>query len=216
MKKASKQVEDDFKKVLSDDYTENDWKKEGRKINLNLRNFDNIKNFMKKKIEDDQLDKQNDDNIRRIQNYLEEVEKKITPLTYQIIQKTKQYNLEEEQGAAGEGENNPQGDLLIQDLANNQEVLEQRRKQLESMHKTAAQIKDMSDAMVKQLDEQGAILDDVEANVNTAEENAKKAKEEIIKANEISKSSKKKYICFIVIILVAIGAITAILLSLIL
>ena len=70
MKKASKQVEDDFKKVLSDDYTENDWKKGGRKINLNLKNFENIKNFMKKKIEDDQLDKQNDDNIRRIQNYL--------------------------------------------------------------------------------------------------------------------------------------------------
>lgn len=45
LKKVSKQRDIDFKKVMSDDYTENEWKKKGRKINLNINNFDNIKNF---------------------------------------------------------------------------------------------------------------------------------------------------------------------------
>ena len=106
--------------------------------------------------------------------------------------------------------------MLIQDLANNKEVLDERRKNLEAIHQTSAKIKDMSDAMAKQLDEQGAILDDIEANVITAEDNAAKAKEEIKKADEMSRGNRKKYICLIIIILVAIGAITAILLSLIL
>lgn len=217
LKKASKQIDIDFKKVMSDDFTENEWRKEGRKINLNINNFDNIKNFIKRKIEDDHLDSQNDDNIRRIQNYLEEVEREITPKTYEINKKTKNFAVLDEQIiVGGEVQNDPQGNLLIQDLANNQEVLEERRKQLETMHKTAAQIKDMSDAMVKQLDEQGAILDQVETNVNTAEENAKKAKAEITKANEMSKSNRKRMICFIVIIVVAVLGITGILLSLIL
>ena len=49
-----------------------------------------------------------------------------------------------------------------------------------------------------------------------AEENAKKANEEITKANEMSKSNRKRMICFIVIIVVAVLGITGILLSLIL
>ena len=87
---------------------------------------------------------------------------------------------------------------------------------METIHQTSAKIKDMSDAMAKQLDQQGAILDDVEANVITAEDNAKKAKQEITKADEISRGNRKKYICLIVIILVVILGISAILLSLLL
>ena len=106
--------------------------------------------------------------------------------------------------------------MLIQDLANNKEVLEERRKQLESIHQTSTKIKDISDTMAKQLDEQGAILDEVETNVITAEDNAKKAKNEIKKAEETSRGNRKKMICYIVIILVFLLATTAITLSLIL
>ena len=132
-----------------------------------------------------------------------------------INDKTKYYNLEVDDGNKEE-ENQPQGDMLIQDLANNKEVLEERRKQLESIHQTSAKIKDISDTMAKQLDEQGAILDEVETNVITAEDNAKKAKNEIKKAEETSRGNRKKMICYIVIILVFILATTAITLSLIL
>ena len=105
--------------------------------------------------------------------------------------------------------------MLIQDLANNKEVLDERRKNLEAIHQTSAKIKDMSDSMAKQLDEQGAILDDIEANVITAEDNAVKAKEEIKKADEMSRGNNKRMYCFIAIIAIVILAITAIILSLV-
>lgn len=200
---------------MNDEYTETDWKKDGRKINLNIKNLDNVKSQMKNKIDEEKLVNKEDTNIGKIEKYLQEVEDNIVPLTFKINEKTKYYNLEEE-NQTSEEVNAPQGEMLIQDLANNKEVLDERRKNLEAIHQTSAKIKDMSDAMAKQLDEQGAILDDIEANVITAEDNAAKAKEEIKKADEMSRGNRKKYICLIIIILVAIGAITAILLSLIL
>jgi t-SNARE complex subunit (syntaxin) len=200
---------------MNDEYTETDWKKDGRKINLNIKNLDNVKSQMKNKIDEEKLVNKEDTNIGKIEKYLQEVEDNIVPLTFKINEKTKYYNLEEE-NQTSEEVNAPQGEMLIQDLANNKEVLDERRKNLEAIHQTSAKIKDMSDAMAKQLDEQGAILDDIEANVITAEDNAAKAKEEIKKADEMSRGNRKKYICLIIIVLVAIGAITAILLSLIL
>lgn len=200
---------------MNDEYTETDWKKDGRKINLNIKNLDNVKSQMKNKIDEEKLVNKEDTNIGKIEKYLQEVEDNIVPLTFKINEKTKYYNLEEE-NQTSEEVNAPQGEMLIQDLANNKEVLDERRKNLEAIHQTSAKIKDMSDSMAKQLDEQGAILDDIEANVITAEDNAAKAKEEIKKADEMSRGNRKKYICLIIIVLVAIGAITAILLSLIL
>ena len=70
--------------------------------------------------------------------------------------------------------------------------------------------------MAKQLNEQGAILDDVEQNVETAKDNAVKAKEEITKADEMSRGNRKKMLCLILIIILAVGVISAILLSLML
>ena len=200
---------------MNDEYTETDWKKDGRKINLNIKNLDNVKSQMKNKIDEEKLVNKEDTNIGKIEKYLQEVEDNIVPLTFKINEKTKYYNLEEE-NQTSEEVNAPQGEMLIQDLANNKEVLDERRKNLEAIHQTSAKIKDISDSMAKQLDEQGAILDDIEANVITAEDNAVKAKEEIKKADEMSRGNRKKYICLIIIVLVAIGAITAILLSLIL
>ena len=106
--------------------------------------------------------------------------------------------------------------MLVQDLQTNKEILEERRKQLEAIHQTSTKIKDISDSMAKQLNEQGAILDDVEQNVETAKDNAVKAKEEITKADEMSRGNRKKMLCLILIIILAVGVISAILLSLML
>ena len=106
--------------------------------------------------------------------------------------------------------------MLVQDLQTNKEILEERRKQLEAIHQTSAKIKDISDSMAKQLNEQGAILDDVEQNVETAKDNAIKAKEEITKADDMSRGNRKKMLCLILIIILAVGVISAILLSLML
>ena len=157
-----------------------------------------------------------DEKMKKSKSFLDENEKDIDYRINYINENTKSYTLDEPQNDSAAGQN-PQQDnnILIQDLANNKEVLEARGKQLESIHQTSAKIKDMSANMAKQLDEQGEILDEIEENVNIAESNAEKAKEEISKANEISKGNRKKYLCFIIIVLVAIGGISAIVLSII-
>ena len=67
---------------------------------------------------------------------------------------------------------------------------------------------------INKINEQGAILDDIEGNVKETEDNAKKAKQEITKADEMSRGNRKRMICFIVIISAAILAISAIILYL--
>ena len=202
---------------MRDDYDENNWRRDGPTIHMDLTNFVDTKKFIEEKIQEEKRFKGTDENLQMIEQYLEEVNNEIVPLAEEINQKTRHYALPVEESYNQESNQNvPQGNLEIQELANNEEILQERRKQLEKIHQTSAQIKDMSDKMVQQLNDQGAILDDVEGKVITAEDNAKKAKQEITKANELSKGNKKKMLCFIAIIVVAILGITAILLSLLL
>ena len=112
--------------------------------------------------------------------------------------------------------NQQEGGILIQDLKNDQETLQVRRKQLEAIYETSSKIKDITDDMAKKVEEQDIILDDIEAKVNTANENAVKAKEEITKADELSRGNRKKMLCLMLIIFLAIAGITGILLALIL
>ena len=93
------------------------------------------------------------------------------------------------------------------DLVNNKEVLDKRREELENIHKTAALLKDTTDQMAVNVNKQGAMLDEIETNVITSKENAEKAKKEIVKADELSRGNKKKLLCLLLIILVAIGGI---------
>lgn len=202
--------------MLNEDYAESDWKKDGRKINLNIKNLENAIRIIKEKIDKEKDDK-NNGNLQEIEEYTTKVEEEILPLIKRIKEKTQYFNLEEQSQENNNPQNNnaqPEG-VLIQDLQSNQEILKERGKQLNEIHKTSAMLKDVSDAMVKKLDEQGAILEVVEGNVIKAEDNAKKAKQEITKADEMSKGNRKKMICLITIVIVAILAIGAIILSLI-
>ena len=201
---------------MNDDYNEEKWIKEGKKIESNIKNFDNTKSIIKKKLEEEKLGNNTDESLQTIEKYLEKVENEIVPLIMKINEKTKYYTLPlEENSSDNQKLNEPQGAILIQDLQNNSEILKERRNQLENIHQASAKIKDISEDMAKQLENQGAILDDIEAKVNVAEDNAKKAKQEIIKADETSRGNRKKMLCIIAIILLSIGGIAAIFLSLI-
>ena len=59
----------------------------------------------------------------------------------------------------------PQKQELVLDLMNNKEILEQRRKELQDIHKTSAMIKDTTEQMKQDLYKQGEILTNVEDNV---------------------------------------------------
>ena len=186
-----------------------------KKLNY-IKKFTNLKTQLKNKVDEEKkLSDRNDEDLGVIEDFLAKIERDIQPLVEKINDKTKYYNLEEI-NENKEDANQPQGDMLVQDLQTNKEILEERRKQLEAIHQTSAKIKDISDSMAKQLNEQGAILDDVEQNVETAKDNAVKAKEEITKADEMSRGNRKKMLCLILIIILAVGVISAILLSLML
>ena len=68
--------------------------------------------------------------------------------------------------------------------------------------------------MAKQINEQGAILDDIETKVETTKENTEKAKEEIKQADEMSRSNRKRLFCLIAIVVIGVAVITSILLAL--
>ena len=102
----------------------------------------------------------------------------------------------------------------MQELIDNKEYLEHRNKELQQIHKTAAQLKDLTDDMAKQLNQQGEKLDVIEENVDKAAENAAEAKKEIETANKNSKKNTKKMICLITFVFIALAAITLILISL--
>ena len=80
----------------------------------------------------------------------------------------------------------------------------ERRKNLEIIHKTAANLKSITDQMAIDVNNQGAILDEIEAKVEDSKDKAEKAKEEIIAADKISKSNKKCYIFFVIIALASL------------
>ena len=102
----------------------------------------------------------------------------------------------------------------MQELIDNKEFLEHRNKELQQIHKTAAQLKDLTDDMAKQLNQQGEKLDIIEENVDKAAENAAEAKKEIETANKNSKKNTKKMICLITFVCIALVAVTLVLISL--
>ena len=128
------------------------------------------------------------------------------------------YNLEmsdQDNPRENEEEDQQQGQVVM-DLMTNKEVIEQRGKALQEIHKTAAIIKDTTDKMAQDLVQQGEMLDDVEQHVVKAEDNVEKADKEIKKADELSKGNTKRLGCIIAIVVIAIGVVLAIVLSLVL
>ena len=134
-----------------------------------------------------------------------------------IKEKTQSFELNIEMNKNNEEEDDneiPQQQEVILDLMNNKEVLEQRRKELEGIHKTAAILKDTTDQMAQNVHKQGEQLEIIENQVQDAKDNAINAKKEITDADEMSKGNSKKLCCFISIILITISVIVAIILSL--
>lgn len=110
-------------------------------------------------------------------------------------------------------DNQVQGQQVLQEIISNQEYYKEREKELQKIHQTAAQLKDFTDEMAKEVNSQGEILENVEVNVDKAAENVSEAKKNIEEAEKKSKKNRKKMCCLIVIIFVAIAAVTAILIA---
>lgn len=218
----------DYNKIMGADYNEDQWNKEGRKVMQNIKKFEtSIKDL------EIMLNKSDIDHYREnqtltqkitkdtamVKDYVAKTKRTIAPNVSSIVNKTRIFKnrFEDFDSAAPPEANNEvgEGQLSVQDLSNNQEFLQKRREELEAIHKVAANLKDMTDQMAVDLEAQGEVLDQIEENVDKGQVNVEKGKQEIMKADETSRGNRKRMLCLIFIVLIAILGITGILLSVI-
>jgi hypothetical protein len=150
--------------------------------------------------------------IEKVKDEIESAKNNIEPMIRKMKEKISHYGCDFQLAVNNEqreNEKKEQEQEIVLDLTNNKDLLDKRRKDLEDIHSTSNQIKQMTDKMALDLKAQGAILNDIENKVTETEDNAKKSKKEIMEADKMSKSNRKRAIFFVIIIsgaLIGIGA----------
>ena len=150
--------------------------------------------------------------IEKVEDEIESAKKNIEPMITKMKEKISHYGCDFQLAVNNEereNEKKEQEQEMILDLTNNKEFLDKRHKDLQDIHITSDNIKQMTDKMALDLKAQGAILNDIENKVTETEDNAKKSKKEIMEADKMSKNNRKRAIFFVIIIsgaLIGIGA----------
>ena len=223
LKKASEQVKKDYNKLIKEDFGDQEWKRDGNKINNNLRKYEKmLKDVTRNLDQAKDSGTASEENITTVDEGLDKIRDQYEPMVRAMKEKINQFNIDMEMDEKdGPGENEQDDGQQEQEqvevnLMNNQEYLGQRRKELQEIHKTAALIKDTTDKMAQDVHQQGEMLNDIEEKVVKTEDNVEKAGKEINRANELSKGNTKRLCCIIWIIIIVIGVVLAVVLSLIL
>ena len=222
LKKASEQVKKDYNRLIKEDFGEQEWRKEGKKINTNIRKYEKMLKDVTRNLEKARdSEAASEDNITTVDEGLDKIRDQYEPMVRAMKEKINQFSIDLEMDEReGQGENEQDDGQQEQEqievnLMNNQEYLGQRRKELQEIHKTAALIKDTTDKMAQDVHQQGEMLNDIEEKVVKTEDNVEKAGKEINRANELSKGNTKRLCCIIWIIIIVIGVVLAVVLSLI-
>lgn len=223
LKKASEQVKKDYNRLIKEDFGEQEWRKEGKKINNNIRKYEKMLKDVTRNLEKARdSEAASEDNITTVDEGLDKIRDQYEPMVRAMKEKINQFSIDLEMDEReGQGENEQDDGQQEQEqievnLMNNQEYLGQRKKELQEIHKTAALIKDTTDKMAQDVHQQGEMLNDIEEKVVKTEDNVEKAGKEINRANELSKGNTKRICCIIWIVIIAIGVVLAVVLSLIL
>ena len=223
LKKASEQVKKDYNRLIKEDFGEQEWRKEGKKINTNIRKYEKMLKDVTRNLEKARdSEAASEDNITTVDEGLDKIRDQYEPMVRAMKEKINQFSIDLEMDEReGQGENEQDDGQQEQEqievnLMNNQEYLGQRRKELQEIHKTAALIKDTTDKMAQDVHQQGEMLNDIEEKVVKTEDNVEKAGKEINRANELSKGNTKRLCCIIWMVIIGIGVVLAVVLSLIL
>ena len=209
---------------MKEDFVQENWNREGNKILRDNNDFTKLLKELEQKLNEVSIDeyRSNPDLFKEIsgaiditRDYINKIKPDIEVMISQITDKTRSFNSNFDERYEVQENDNVQSNLVVQDLAQNDEILQQRRKELEDIHAVSKKIKSTTDTMAQKLNEQGAILDDIEANVQETKVNTEKAKKEISDADKMSQGNRKRLCCLIFIGIVAVGGVSAIILSLI-
>jgi t-SNARE complex subunit (syntaxin) len=221
LKKISDTIKKDHARLIKEDFGEQEWRKEGKRIDMNIKKFEKMLKEVKRNLENAKDNgSANEESISTVEEGLEKIkdttETQVEQMKDKIGNFDVNFEMENKDEENGNEEDEQQQGQITMNLMNNAEMLNQRKKELQEIHKTSALIKDTTDIMAQKLNEQGEMLDNVEAHVNKAEDNVEKAGKEINKANELSKSNNKRLCCIMILITAAIGVVLAVVLSLVL
>lgn len=222
LKKTSEQVKKDYNRLIKEDFGEQEWRREGKKINNNIRKYEKMLKDVTRNLEKARdSEAASEDNITTVDEGLDKIRDQYEPMVRAMKEKINQFSIDLEMDEReGQGENEQDDGQQEQEqievnLMNNQEYLGQRKKELQEIHKTAALIKDTTDKMAQDVHQQGEMLNDIEEKVVKTEDNVEKAGKEINRANELSKGNTKRICCIIWIVIISIGVVLAVVLSLI-
>lgn len=105
---------------------------------------------------------------------------------------------------------NQQQKYEVTQIGNNDQLLKKRGEEIQEVYKTSQKIVETTNAMAQKINDQGAILDDIEGHVMETVDNINKGNKEIVEANEIATgNSKRMYclMCIIFLLLLGIGGI---------
>ena len=221
LKKISDTIKKDHARLIKEDFGEQEWRKEGKRIDMNIKKFEKMLKEVKRNLENAKDNgSANEESISTVEEGLEKIkdttETQVEQMKDKIGNFDVNFEMENKDEENGNEEDEQQQGQITMNLMNNAEMLSQRKKELQEIHKTSALIKDTTDIMAQKLNEQGEMLDNVEAHVIKAEDNVEKAGKEINKANELSKSNNKRLCCIMILITVSIGVVLAVVLSLVL
>ena len=221
LKKISDTIKKDHARLIKEDFGEQEWRKEGKRIDMNIKKFEKMLKEVKRNLENAKDNgSANEESIATVEEGLEKIKDTTETQVEQMKEKIGNFDvnfeMENKDEENGNEEDEQQQGQITMNLMNNAEMLNQRKKELQEIHKTSALIKDTTDIMAQKLNEQGEMLDNVEAHVIKAEDNVEKAGKEINKANELSKSNNKRLCCIMILITVSIGVVLAVVLSLVL
>ena len=221
LKKISDTIKKDHSRLIKEDFGEQEWRKEGKRIDMNIKKFEKMLKEVKRNLENAKDNgSANEESISTVEEGLEKIKDTTETQVEQMKEKIGNFDvnfeMENKDEENGNEEDEQQQGQITMNLMNNAEMLNQRKKELQEIHKTSALIKDTTDIMAQKLNEQGEMLDNVEAHVIKAEDNVEKAGKEINKANELSKSNNKRLCCIMILITAAIGVVLAVVLSLVL
>ena len=205
-----------YDEIKEENFDQTEWNKKGAKISVDIQSFENLYNKLTrnvKHIKNNALERNYEDTLEQIEPALDSSRELIEKINA-IKEKTRHFSSNFDRTSTQEN-NFPQIEGQVLDIMNEQDVLEKRKKELETIHQTAALLKDTTDKMAFDVHQQGEKLNQVEGKVQDAENNAQKANKEIQKADEISRGNKKRLFCLLAIVLVAIGGLVAIIVALI-
>ena len=190
-------VKKDHRKIIGEDFTSDNWKKEGIKIKENLKKFE--KNFLELKtnVENEFNDEnKNEERVLTIKKGLEKINETMEPILVSMKDKINkfemncEFDIQENVNENKEEKNQEQGQVEM-DLMNNKELLQNRRKELEEMYKASSIIKDNTDKISNDLFINEEFLKNIEDHIEQTKDNVEKANEEINKADKISKDNAK-------------------------